>query len=162
MQLACGHSFCQPCVSKLKGNWGGRSQCPTCRVSLGVSEPRPNYALLRCANAMGAAAGKKKDASAYQIYVKNLAGKSIRLDVQASDTISDLKRLIHSYEGISPDAQRLIHAGKELDTLGNRTLVECGIHAESSVHICMRLRGGSSAFCSRSVFYFHDCVTLWL
>ena len=49
------------------------------------------------------------------IIVTNLMGKKIRLDVKASDTIADVKKMIEQQEGVSVTHQRLIYKGKILE-----------------------------------------------
>jgi ubiquitin len=96
------------------------------------------------AEALGACSQSTVQFSNLHVFVKTPTGATITLQVKSCDTIEDLKAKLQDNEGISPDQQSLIFAGKELVnrfTLGNYNIVN-GI----TLHLSVRLLGGMQVF----------------
>ena len=74
-----------------------------------------------------------------QIFVKTLTGKTITLDVTPDDSVASIKEQIHRKEGIPPEHQRLVFAGKQLSD--ENTIADYNVQKESTIHLVLRLRG---------------------
>ncbi|XP_033120385.1 polyubiquitin-C-like [Anneissia japonica] len=82
--------------------------------------------------------------SGMHIFVKIITRKTITLEVMHSTTFGDVKAAIQDKEGIPPDQQRLIFAGRLFES--QRTLSSCMVEPGSTIHLVQRPRGFITVF----------------
>ena len=77
-----------------------------------------------------------------QIFIRTLIGPTFAIPCEPNDTILTVKQTMEKNyeEGMPPDQQRLLYGGKQLED--DRTLADYGILHNTTIHICLRLRGG--------------------
>ena len=75
-----------------------------------------------------------------QVFLKNEKGMTSPYEIAPGETVQELKRKVHSKEGVPVDQQRLIHEGKQMDD--GRKLDDYNVRSGSTIHLTLRLRGG--------------------
>ena len=83
------------------------------------------------------------------IFVKFLSGKTIKLEVEPSAKIINVKEKIQQKEGIPIIRQTLVFASYQLDN--NKTLIDYNIQNESTLNLIFRLLAGNKNFISEKV-----------
>lgn len=74
------------------------------------------------------------------IKIRSLTGRSIPVEIDLQEHVSALKEIVEVKEGIPPQQQRFLFAGRQLDD--DKTLTECGVVEGSDLHLVLSLRGG--------------------
>jgi ubiquitin C len=77
-----------------------------------------------------------------QLCVKTLSGKTIALDVMASDTIKYVKEKFEEKEGIPSDQLRFIFPSARIGLEDHRKLTDYGIRDGSTLYLVIKMRGG--------------------
>lgn len=93
---------------------------------------------------MDTASDASQEAPISTVFVKTLTGRTVQVNQVGS--VADVMRSIQDSEGVPLEQQRLIFAGRQLET--GRELADYSIQNESTLHMVLRLRsatGGDSA-----------------
>jgi ubiquitin-large subunit ribosomal protein L40e len=78
-----------------------------------------------------------------QLFIKTLIGPCFAIPCEETDTILELKQKMEKNyeEGMPPDQMRILWGGKQLED--DRTIKDYGLMHNTTLHICLRLRGGN-------------------
>ena len=87
-----------------------------------------------------------------QVFVMTNMGHddSITLNTKQTDSIYTLKKKIMDVKGITPDEQRLIFAGKQLEDC--HSLFHYNIQSDSTLYLVLRLSGGAQWTCGNCTY----------
>ncbi|KAF5491585.1 Ubiquitin-60S ribosomal protein [Colletotrichum siamense] len=81
--------------------------------------------------------------SSFVVHVKTMTGKITPIETKVSATVGELKALYYEWEGVPPEAQRLIFQGSQMED--NRTLASYSVKDNDLIHFVARLCGGKPA-----------------
>ena len=73
--------------------------------------------------------------------VKTLSGKTITLDINGHNTVSDLNNMLQDIEGVPPDTQRIYILGRVWPN--SATMDHIGLKGGDTITINLSLKGGS-------------------
>ena len=90
-----------------------------------------------------------------QIFIESLNGRTMTLDVNPNDTITNIKYLINDYLNIPFDLQKLYHSGKLLKG-GTSTLIEHGIMEFSVITVMASITNAT-----RESFQIEKLLSYW-
>lgn len=76
----------------------------------------------------------------FQIFVRNVTGKTITITVTNTMPVTALKELVQEKTNIFVENQRLIYGGKQLED--DKVISDYNIVAEATLHLVFRLLGG--------------------
>ncbi|KAL7638927.1 UNVERIFIED_CONTAM: hypothetical protein RMT77_010461 [Armadillidium vulgare] len=143
--LQCGHTFCSPCVTRVTEN---NPRCPICGKEINERESSPitNFDTLSVvdiynSNSNASSIREILTEEIMQIFVISFEGKSVTIDVKATNTVENLKAKIKERLGVPACHQRLMYGGKQLED--GKTLSDYSISKRSTIQLVSRALGGA-------------------
>ena len=89
--------------------------------------------------------------------MKTLRGDAYKIEMEnVQETVLKLKEKVEEKLYVSPQEQRIIFAGKQLED--NRTLLDYNVKHESTVHLVIRFIGEEIGSSAQSIMYVLVCM----